>query len=64
MKRKILLILILGVVITYVIYNLNFQNKIYFVSLGDGLATGMTAYNIEGYNYNDYIKEELEKKKN
>jgi len=34
------------------------KEEINIVSLGDGLALGMTPYNIEGYSYNDYLKEE------
>lgn len=52
--------MIMGIIGTFFIYNINRPNKIYLVSLGDGLATGMTAYNIEGYNYNDYIRDNLE----
>lgn len=62
MKKRILIIIIIGIIATFFIYQLNKHEKIYFLSLGDGLATGMTAYNIEGYNYNDYIRDDLEKK--
>ena len=62
MKKKIIMIILIGIIATFLIYKFNIQEKIYFLSLGDGLATGMTAYNIEGYNYNDYIRDELEKK--
>lgn len=62
MKKKILIIIFIGVLATFLIYKMNKQEKIYFLSLGDGLATGMTAYNIEGYNFNDYIRDELEQK--
>lgn len=61
MKKKILIIILIGVVTTFLIYKFNKSEKIYFLSLGDGLATGMTAYNIEGYSYNDYIRDHLEK---
>lgn len=61
MKKKILIIIFIGVVVTFFIYKWNKQEKVFFLALGDGLATGMTAYNIEGYNYNDYIRDELEK---
>lgn len=61
MKKKILIILFFGIVTTFFIYKFNKQDKIYFLSLGDGLATGMTAYYVEGYSYNDYIRDKLEK---
>lgn len=62
MKKKILIILAFGLIATFFIYKTNTHDKIFFVSLGDGLASGMTAYNIDGYNYNDYIRDDLEKK--
>lgn len=52
----------IGMISTFLIYKTNKKDEIYFVSLGDGLASGMTAYNIDGYNYNDYIRDDLEKK--
>lgn len=60
MKKKILLIILGGILITFFIYHKNENHKIYLVTLGDGLATGMTAYNVEGYSYNDYIRDYLE----
>jgi len=62
MKKKILMIILLGFIGTILIYKTNKKDEIFFLSLGDGLASGMTAYNIDGYNYNDYIRDELEKK--
>lgn len=61
MKKKILIMILIGIICTFLIYKFNQKDKIYFLSLGDGLATGMTAYNINGYNYNDYIRDYLEK---
>jgi len=63
MKKKILLIILIGIVFTFWIYKKNQNHNIYFVSLGDGLASGMTAYNVEGYNYNDYLRDYLESEK-
>lgn len=60
MKKKIILIIIVGILITFFIYRKNENHNIYLLSLGDGLATGMTAYNVEGYSYNDYIRDYLE----
>lgn len=61
MKKKILIIMTIGIICTFFIYQSNNEHKTYFLSLGDGLSTGMTAYHINGYNYNDYIRDELEK---
>lgn len=60
MKKKILLIIIIGIIITFIIYHQNKNQNIYFTTLGDGVSTGMTAYNVEGYSYNDYIRDYLE----
>lgn len=62
MKKKLLIIIIFGTLCTFLIYNFNKEEKITLLALGDGLASGMTAYNVNGYNYNDYIRDELEKK--
>lgn len=58
MKKKIVLITLLGVILSVIIYMCTRKEEINIVSLGDGLALGMTPYNIEGYSYNDYLKEE------
>lgn len=63
MKKKILLLLIISAIITIIIYSLNRNEKIYYLSLGDGVAEGMTAFHVEGYSYSDYIKDELQSKK-
>lgn len=60
MKKKIIFIILIGIIITFIIYNQNKNQDIYFMTLGDGLSTGMTAYNVEGYSYNDYIRDYLE----
>ena len=31
------------------------------MTLGDGVGTGLTAYNVKGYSYNDYLKDYYEK---
>ena len=64
MKKKIIIILIIGILSTLYIYINNKEEKIYFLSLGDGLATGMTSYQVNGYNFNDYIRDYLETKSN
>lgn len=62
MKKKLLIIIIFGTICTFLIYNFNKKDKITLLALGDGLASGMTAYHVDGYNYNDYIRDELEKR--
>lgn len=61
MRKKIILIIVMGIILTFFIYQHNKDDKIYLLSLGDGIASGMTAYHVEGYNYNDYLRDSLEK---
>ena len=64
MKRryKLLLIILLGVIFTFLINFITVKDKINLVSLGDGFSLGMTPYNVAGPSFNDYLKEKLEKK--
>lgn len=63
MKKKLLLLLFISAIVTMLIYALNRNEKIYYLSLGDGVAEGMTAFHVEGYSYSDYIKDELQSRK-
>lgn len=56
-KYKILTIILICALLAYFIYIFNREDNIYLVSLGDGIASGETPYNIDGISYNDYIKE-------
>jgi len=58
LKNKLILITILGTIFSAIIYFHTKSDEINIVALGDGLALGMTPYNIKGYSYNDYLKEE------
>ena len=60
MKKKLILITILGTIFSALIYFYTKTDEINIVALGDGVALGMTPYNIEGYSYNDYLKEEYQ----
>lgn len=57
-------ILIIGVIILsiFVIYLTTIDKKVYFISLGDEIALGLTQEGYYELNYNDYIKEYLENK--
>lgn len=59
MKYKILIILIIGTIIASAIYFNIDNSKVNLLTLGDGLSTGMTAYHVEGYDFNDYLIEYL-----
>ena len=60
MKKKLCIIILIGIFFTFFIYQKNKNTDIYFITLGDGLSSGMTPYNVEGYNYNDYVRDYLE----
>lgn len=62
MKKKIIIITILGVIFSFLIYFYTRNDNLNIVALGDSIALGMTPYNIEGYSYNDYLKEEYKDK--
>ena len=62
-RSKLFLIIIISILITYFIYFFNRENKINIVSLGDGISSGETSYNIDGLSYNDYLKEYFKSKK-
>ncbi len=62
-KYKLILIITISILLAYFIYIFNIEDKIYLVSLGDGISSGETAYNIDGISYNDYIKEYFDSKK-
>jgi len=62
-KYKLILIIVISTILAYFIYVFNKEDKINLVSLGDGVASGETSYNIDGISFNDYLKEYFENKK-
>lgn len=60
MKKKIILIALLGGILSVIIYFFTQNNEITLVSLGDSLSLGMTPYGIDGISFNDYLKEDYE----
>lgn len=62
-KQKLILIIFICAIVTYLIYFFNKCEKVSLVALGDGIASGETAYSIDGISYNDYIKEYFSGKK-
>ena len=62
MKYKILIIIFLSTLFTALIYFWTDKDNLNILALGDGISTGMTPYQIEGYNYNDYLKDYLQNK--
>lgn len=58
MKKKLIIIVILGTILSVIIYLYTRSDEITITAIGDGLSNGMTPYNIEGYSFNDYLKED------
>lgn len=56
---KIIAIIIFGVIFTFLIYYFTVNNNESVIALGDSIASGETAYNVDGLSYNDYLKENL-----
>ena len=61
MRKKIILTILVGSVLTFFIYKIFYHEDMNIVTLGDGVGTGLTAYNVKGYSYNDYLKDYYEK---
>lgn len=62
MKKKIIIMTLISALLSVLIYFYTRSEEITIVSIGDGLSVGMTPYDIEGYSFNDYLKEEYELK--
>ena len=58
MKKNLILITLLGGILSSIIYFFTQNNEITIMSIGDGLSSGETPYGIEGYSFNDYLKED------
>lgn len=63
MKFKIIIIIIIGTILTSIIYVYTSKDNLNILALGDGLSTGMTPYHVEGFDYNDYLIEYLNESK-
>ena len=58
--KKIILTILGGVILAFFIYKLTYHEEVNIVTLGDGMSLGLTAYNVKGYSYNDYLKDYYE----
>jgi len=58
---KRLAVLLIGILVI-IIYITNKDNKIYYISIGDGLSRGINENNKIGYGYSDYVVEYLKNK--
>lgn len=62
MRKEVYPIAIIGAILSIIIYFLTVNNDINLVAIGDSLANGSTAYNIKGYSFNDYLKNDYKDK--
>ena len=60
MKKKIILTILASIFFAFLIYKITYHEEMNFLALGDGLSLGLTAYNVKGYSYNDYLKDYFE----
>lgn len=59
MRKKIIIMTIISIILTAIIYFYTRSDELTLVAIGDSLSLGMTPYNIEGYSFNDYLREDL-----
>lgn len=62
-KYKLIIIILISGLLTYLIYFFNREEELQIVALGDGISSGETSYNIDGISYNDYLKDYFSSKK-
>ena len=60
MKKVILFTIFLVTLLSLIIYRFFYHETVQIVTLGDGLATGETYYDVTGYSFNDYLRDYLE----
>ena len=61
MKYKKTIFLVIILIGVFLIYKLNTNTKVYYLSLGDSLAIGQNPYGEIGYGYSDYVNKYLKK---
>ncbi len=64
MKVRKIIFYVCIVITTFLIYRVASNNKINYVTLGDGLSKGINPYGEVGYGYSDYLSEYLKKENN
>ena len=60
MKKVILFTILMGTILAFVIFKWVYHEDIIIVTLGDSLSLGYTAYDVKGYSYNDYLRDDYE----
>ena len=58
--KKLIIIVVLILVFTFIIYKTNEDNLIDYMSIGDSVNLGINSYGNYAYGYNDYVKSYLE----
>lgn len=61
---KLILIILLCTILTFIIYKTTKINDVNILALGDATSSGENAYNIDGYSFNDYLKDYYESNNN
>ncbi len=61
MKLKTILVSSIILLTIFLIYLTTLDKLVYFLALGDSLASGHTPYGQSDYGYNDYLKDYIEK---
>ena len=64
MKVRKIIFYVCIVITTFLIYRVSSNNKINYVTLGDGLSKGINPYGEVGYGYSNYLSEYLKKENN
>lgn len=62
MKLKTVFVIVLTLILVFLIYLSNMDQKVYYVALGDYQVLGLTNSGEITYGYTDYLKEELKSK--
>lgn len=62
-KYKLIIIILISIIFTYMIFFFNRNYKISLLALGDGISSGETSFNIDGISYNDYLRDYFDNKK-
>ena len=58
--KKIIFIIILFLS-CYIIYNLTYDDKFNYLTIGDSLSLGVNSYGVRQYGYSDYVKDYLDR---
>ena len=63
MQKTIILTIISGTILAFLIFKFVYHEDLYLTTLGDSISLGYTAYDVKGYSFNDYLRDEFEEQK-